>query len=314
MNLTKIRRRSLGFRIVLAILAHSTLCASAGWSDEVDAKDYIVFRGRDTITFSQMIEQLSKADVVFIGEQHDHKLGHSLELDILKGLFAKRPSMALSLEMFERDTQIVLDEYLADQISQPSFLAASRPWPNYKTDYAPMIEFCKEKKLHVIAANAPRRYVSTTSRKGQKVLLDLPNESRLYLARLPYSMELPPGYDKALNEVFNDHGAAGSSQAGAPAMPAQPFIKEGQGLWDATMADSILKGRRTHRAKLVLQVNGSMHSDNGYGIVDRLRKSAPKLKVMTISIRPDKDFPKVDLVKYDQLADFVVLTQEVVGK
>jgi uncharacterized iron-regulated protein len=255
-----------------------------------------------------MIEELSKADVVVVGEEHDHKLGHALELEILKGIQARNPSVALSLEMFERDTQLVLDEYLTDQISQASFLAASRPWPNYKTDYAPMVEFCKANKLPVIAANAPRRYVSLTARKGQSALLGLPKESRAYLAKLPYSMDLPSGYNTALDEIFGNHGAG---QPAAPTgMPAQPpYMKESQALWDATMADSVLKGRRATHKKLVIQMNGSMHSDSGYGLVDRLRKTDPRLKVMIVSIKPDSAYPNVDTGKYEKVADFVIVTK-----
>src|SRR5690242_19477179 len=99
-----------------------------------------------------MIGSLASADVVFVGEQHDHQLGHRLELEILTKVHAKNPSVALSLEMFERDVQGVVDEYLKDQINESNFLAAARPWPRYKSDYAPMVEFCKANRLPVIAA------------------------------------------------------------------------------------------------------------------------------------------------------------------
>src|SRR5258705_4104402 len=121
---------------------------------------FLVYSGKEQRTLAQMIDDISKADIVFVGEQHDHKMGHILELDILKALHGKTPSIALSLEMFERDTQLVVDEHFKGQISQASFLAASRPWPHYTTDYAPLVEECKENKLSLIAANAPRRYVS----------------------------------------------------------------------------------------------------------------------------------------------------------
>jgi len=273
-----------------------------------ESPDRLIFSHRSVRNFDQMIEELGKADVVVVGEQHDHKLGHALELQILQGLQTHNPAVALSLEMFERDVQLVLDEYLADQITQPSFLAASRPWPNYAADYAPLIEFCKTNKLPVIAANAPRRYVNIASRKGQAALLDLPRESKAYLAKLPYSMDLPAGYDSALNEIFGNHGSGGAgSQPTSPAQP--PYMKEGQALWDATMADSILRGRKTFPKHLILQMNGAMHSDSGYGLVDRLRKSNSKLKVLIVSIKPDTAFPNVDIGKYEKDADFVIVTK-----
>ena len=269
-------------------------------------EDRLVFFHHEARSFEQMIGELSTADVVVVGEQHDHKQGHALELEILKGIQAHNPSVALSLEMFERDVQLVVDEYLADAINQSSFLAASRPWPNYGTDYAPMVEFCKSNKLPVIAANAPRRYVNLVSRKGQAALLTLPKESRAYLAKLPFSTEIPKGYEEALNEVFGNHGT-GTSATTAPGLP--PYIKEGQFLWDATMADSILRGRKSYPKHLILQMNGAMHSDSGFGLVDRLRKSNPKLKVVVVSIKPDKDYPKIDAGKYEQAGDYVIVTK-----
>ena len=91
-------------------------------------------------------------------------------------------------------------------------------------------------------------------------------------------------------------------------------MKEGQALWDATMADSILKGRKRTHAKLILQMNGSMHSDSGYGIVARLRAAAPRLKVKIVTIKPDSDFPKVDVSKYGGVADYVIVTNAETSK
>jgi uncharacterized iron-regulated protein len=39
-------------------------------------------------------------------------------------------------------------------------LQDSRPWANYVRDYRPLVEYAKAQGLDVIAANAPRRYVS----------------------------------------------------------------------------------------------------------------------------------------------------------
>jgi len=272
-----------------------------------DDGDRLIFSHREARTFDQMIEELGRADVVVVGEQHDHKQGHALELEILKGLQVHNAEVALSLEMFERDVQLVLDEYLADQITQSSFLAASRPWPNYATDYAPMVEFCKANKLPIIAANAPRRYVNIASRKGQSALLELSKASQSYLPKLPYSMDLPPEYNQALDEIFGNHNAGSGTQPAAQGQP--PYMKEGQALWDATMADSIQRGRKMYPKRLILQMNGSMHSDSGYGLVDRLRKANPKLKVAVVSIKPDAAYPNVDASKYESIGDFVILTK-----
>ena len=262
----------------------------------------VVYAAGKTQEFDDMLDELSKADVVFVGENHDHAQGHALELAILKGLFARRPEMALGMEMFERDTQIVLDEYLAGQITDSSFAQASRPWPNYKTDYAPLVTFCKEHNLPVLATNAPRRYVNMVSREGQGALLALPKTSKTYLPPLPYSMTLPPEYDSQLTAIFS-----GAHDPNNPAIPSTDRMKQAQGLWDATMADSIAAFRRRSKRTL-LHVNGAMHSDSGYGIAARLHALNPRLKIKIVTIRPDEKYPALPSDLPAHAADYVIMT------
>jgi uncharacterized iron-regulated protein len=282
----------------------------------VEGNEYRIVTQSGTVTLDAMLQELGQADVVFVGEEHDHALGHKLELAILEGLYAHTPTRALSMEMFERDIQLVLDEYLAGDITESAFLQAARPWPNYKTDYRPLVEFCKEKGLPVVAANAPRRYVNMVSRKGQEALHALPKASKTFLPPLPYSMDLPDGYDKQLTEIFGQahdqpadkQATSGDHPSPQPIMPSVETMKQAQALWDATMQDSILHFLRTHRGRQVLQINGAMHSDYGYGIVDRLRKADPHLHIKIVSIKPDTAFPNVSWQPYAGMADFVIVT------
>lgn len=262
-----------------------------------------------TVAFDSMLATLAKADVVFIGEQHDHAQGHVLELAILKGLADRKSNIALAMEMFERDVQPVLDEYLHGFISEASFTAASRPWPAYKTDYRPMVELCKERKIPVIASNAPRRYVSMVSRGGQEALAVLPRESRRHLATLPYSMEVPAEYDRQLTAIFeSQHMGAGNGSAQQPAMPSVSNMKQAQELWDATMADSIV--RNLKRGRLIVHVNGSMHSDSLFGIAARVKQSRPAARVMNVTIRPSAAYPAAPNDVPASAANYVIVTPE----
>lgn len=307
-------------RILQAVMAAgltAMFAMPATAQEPTESQNYVVFAGRDSVTFARMADELSKADVVCVGENHDHKLGHKLELAILLALHQRRPRTTLSLEFFERDVQTVLDEYLHGYITESYFKQSSRPWPTYATDYAPMVEYCKTNHLDVVAANAPRRYVNIVSRKGREALAELPKESRQNLPRLPYAMEIPEGYDQMLTGVFGGatHTAATTAPATAPTAPAMPamnidHMKEAQGLWDATMADSVLRYRKSHRGALVVQMNGGGHTDHGWGIVDRLRKSDPKLKVVVVSIKPDAAFPNLPANTYEGVADYLILSLE----
>src|SRR5947209_2387656 len=101
--------------------------------------------------FETMLADLARADVILVGEQHDDPNTHRLELAVLEGLTRRRVPLVFALEMFERDVQPVLDDYLSGRISEDRFLAASRPWPRYATDYRPLVEFAKAHAIPVIA-------------------------------------------------------------------------------------------------------------------------------------------------------------------
>ena len=73
---------------------------------------------------------------------------------------AARRDAALSLEMFEADVQHVLDEYMAGLTREEDMLRDGRPWANYREAYRSLVELARAAALPVIAANAPRRYVS----------------------------------------------------------------------------------------------------------------------------------------------------------
>ena len=104
-----------------------------------------------------MLDQLAQADVVFLGETHDDETTHPLELAVYEGLLQRKPKqVVLAMEMFERDVQQVLDDYLAGRMDEQQFLAQSRPWGNYQHCYRPLIELAKQTQGPVIASNFPR--------------------------------------------------------------------------------------------------------------------------------------------------------------
>src|SRR5262245_20616498 len=170
-------------------------------------------------TLGEIADAMAGVDVVFVGEQHDDPTAHALEADILRlawerhGQAGEYRDVALSLEMIERDVQSVLDEYLAGLINEDHFLKSSRPWGNYKTDYRPMIEFAREHKLPVIAANAPGRYVNRVGRLGRLSLDALPKSAKASLPPLPYG-DASSAYAAKFGEAMK------GMQHGAP--PANP--------------------------------------------------------------------------------------------
>ena len=119
------------------------------------------------ISSKKLIEELADYDVVFIGEHHDNSINHWLEKRITAALFEKKNGqIILGAEMFERDNQQSLNSYLAGEINAKNLKDSVRLWKNYETDYRPLVDFAKDKKLSFIATNVPRKYASQTSKNG----------------------------------------------------------------------------------------------------------------------------------------------------
>ena len=200
--------------------------------------------------------------------------------------------------MFERDEQIVLNEYLQGLITEKKFLDDSRPWGNYKTDYRPLVEFAKANKLDVIAANAPRRYVNMVSRNGRSSVDQLSKDAKAWLAPLPYS-EASEAYAKKFTALMG-----GSNEASM----GIKNILDSQSLWDATMADSMAKYLRQNKKALIVQLNGSFHSESRLGTVEHLLRYRPKTKVIVVTMRYEDDFHTFDKHKDTNIGDFIILT------
>lgn len=134
-------------------------------------------RTKQIIGIEQIVIAMADADVLFFGEEHNDSAGHYLEATIFKALHSVYGNtISLSLEMFETDGQLVLNEYLAGLIDESRMSKDLRLWSNYR-DYRPMIEFAKANQLKVVAANPPRRYVTMVSRKGMASLDALSKEA-----------------------------------------------------------------------------------------------------------------------------------------
>ena len=98
---------------------------------------------------------------------HDNTAIHELEAALFEALYERKGrNLALSLEMAEQDSQPVLDAYLKGEVPEETYLAQSRPWPNYREAYRPAVEFAKTHDLSVVAASIPRPAAAAYARTG----------------------------------------------------------------------------------------------------------------------------------------------------
>ena len=241
-----------------------------------DKPAYILYdRDLKTVSYENMLKELSQADIIFFGELHDNSLNHWLELQVTKDLFEiKKDKLTLGAEMFESDNQTVMDEYLKSLITAKQFETEAKVWQNYQTDYKPLLDFAQQNNLKFIATNIPRRYASMVSKGGLEALSQLSDDAKKNIAPLPIDADLTlPAYAEIM-KMGGMHGGGGMSMSAENITKAQ-IVK------DATMASFILKNYETGRA--FLHYNGSYHSNNFEGIVWHLKKKNPALKIVTIN-------------------------------
>ena len=272
-----------------------------------------VVSARDA-SFPSLVQHASGADVVFFGENHDDPETHRAELGLLDALGRSGRPIILSLEMFERDVQPLLNDYLAGRLSESDFIARSRPWDRYVTDYRPMVELAKEKGWPVVASNIPRPMASAVGRKGLVALDTLTAAERAFAAR---DIQCPDdAYRTRFMETMRGHssGAAASSLGDTLPTAAATRFYLAQCIKDETMAESIVDARRRTPNALIVHYDGAFHSDFRQGTVDRVRRRSPDWRMVVITAVPVVDPTNATLATHAGRADYIIFTRRIPPK
>lgn len=272
-------------------------CLVSLFSMSQNPSSYRLFRGNgEEVSFQLISEEILTSNVILFGELHDNPIAHWLQLELSHALIAKNANLILGAEMFESDCQIIVDEYLSGQISQSRFESEARIWPNYKTDYKPLIELAKSHKLPFIATNIPRRYAAMVATGGFEVLDGLSAQAKSYISPLPvdYDPELP-GYAAMLN------------MGGMSSKPVNDNFPKAQAIKDATMAWNI--SQNMSKGSIFLHFHGTYHSNNYEGIVWYLNRYAPTVSVKTIATVLQKEVEQLNEESIG-LADFILVIPE----
>lgn len=307
-----LRRSSL----LAAILLLTSACASGGRVAATSAADPAALRIFDSkakrfVSFPTFANAIATSDMVFFGEQHNDPATHSAEHAVLAALGERRPHVVVTLEMFERDVQPLLNQYLAGTISEENFLAGSRPWDKYATDYRPMVELARVRGWPVIAANVPRRLASAVSRRGLAVLDTMNARDKGFMAR-EHSCPKDTYFAK-FAETMKGHGAGGGPPTAADVAAMEQMtvrFYEAQCAKDEAMGEAVADAwKSAPKGTVIFQVDGAFHSDEGLGTVERARRRAPEAKSVVLSAIPVADLAKVNASEHATKGDYILFTR-----
>ncbi len=287
------------------------------------------------VKYAKMLEAASGADIVLFGEYHTNPISHWLQLELTTDLYDLRgEGLILGAEMFEADNQLILNEYLAGQITEKKFEEEVRLWQNYTTDYKPLVLIAKDKGLTFVATNIPRRYANMVFNRGVVSLDSLSDEAKTYMTPLPLD------YDTSLNCYKQMMGGGGSPMGeaktpmgemkvpksdtiapvgdaktpkGGTKMPmgtrspmdghGSTNLADAQAIKDATMTHFILE--YWEPGKLFVHYNGAYHSDDFESMNWFLKRANPDLKIVTISTVSQDDVEALEEGSEGK-ADFII--------
>ncbi|NTS76223.1 ChaN family lipoprotein [Catenovulum sp. SM1970] len=228
-----------------------------------------------TVSLPAVASQLKDADVIFIGEYHGNHASHLLQMQLFALLHQQREHwqpMALSLEMFERDQQAVIERYLSSEIGERYLIEQANAWDNYKASYRPLVEYAKQHDIAVVAANAPADIVRCIGKQGRAYLNVLGSQQRKLIAQDSFADIT--GYQTQFIAKMGGHP-----------MPARALNNTylAQLTRDNTMAESINQKMALQPDSQIIHLNGSFHSQDGLGTVAALKRLNPALKLVVIT-------------------------------
>lgn len=231
------------------------------------------------VNAEQILPNLVSAKVIYLGETHNNIEDHQAQLRIIKGLYQQNPKIAIAMEMFQRPYQIILDRYIAGEISEAQLIEQTEyqqrwgfPWENY----AEVLRFAQANKLPVLALNTPTEITRKVARQGLESLTNA--EQKL----IPNSAEIdlnPPEYREMLLKIYQQHHHGGKSNSS----DFEKFFLA-QVLWDETMADAIANFIKSNPDHQVVVLAGEGHIIYNYGIPSRVQRRLPNLNLIQQSV------------------------------
>ena len=282
-----------------------------------DVREFVTIRetsSGDRVDWVTVMERVEDAEVILLGELHDHAVGHAVQLAITKDVLERWPTSIVAFEMLERDEQLLVDDYMDDFIDAETFatLTGSTSWAgsgSWDAWYQPIIDVVKNSGGGVVAANAPRRYVRVARLNGYEKIDELPDSRSKFVH---YPAELSSGrYRQRFWELaFHSDDEEEQEEIDVttidPDDPMLPVFRSQQ-MWDSTMAESIALQKPSVDIKVLLLV-GQFHIEYEGGIVQELKKMLPDANILSISIQ--KEMPQEEWDGSPKIADFMFIGED----
>ena len=245
--------------LMLALLLAVTVDAHAGGITRMS--------DRQSVSLSQLISDAERSDLVLIGEAHDDKAHHEMELSLIRALWAQKLPMAIGLEMIQADSQPELDDWTEGKLSEQDFqVVYSRNWSIDWSFYRDIFLFARDNHIPMVALNINKDLALKVSRRGFASLTpeekkDLPQGTTCDLNN-PHTAFLERSFREVFKHVTNGR--------------VFTYFCEAQTLRNSGMALNIAGYVRKHPGRKIVALAGVWHAVKN-AIPEQLRRNGSKL-------------------------------------
>lgn len=212
-----------------------------------------------TVNHATVVEHARRAQIVYVGENHDNPAAHQVQQQLLDALHRYNPGdVTLAMEMFTPSQQPVLDRWSAGELTEKEFLRDVDWYGTWGHDFAlyrDLLQFCREQQIKILGLNAESDLRQKVSRYE---LVELSAEDRERLPELNFD---DPYYLTMIDAFVAGHPMNAERK--------EAFLRV-QTLWDETMAEILADYlQRQSSSHQVMVVAGGNHIAYGFGIPRR---------------------------------------------
>jgi uncharacterized iron-regulated protein len=242
------------------------------------------------LSHGRALQRLQRARIVLVGEHHNNADHHAAQLQVIRALHRAGRKVAVGMEMFRRDSQPELDQWVSGRMEEERFVEVyndnwSLGWPLYR----PILVYARDNGIPVVGLNVPREITLQVAYHGFQ---SLNAEQRGSLEGIV--CDVTPEYRDFVQRAYGAHGHG--------RMQFEQFC-EAQLVWDSVMAQTAVDYLKQNDDRILVIVAGSGHTRK-LGIPSQLAK---RTDLPHIAVLPETEgIYEKDLLSFKD-ADLILL-------
>jgi uncharacterized iron-regulated protein len=238
---------------VIAVVYFAVLLMSASncWAGQNDANRRMYdLNQKKELLMSEALADLKKNRIVLVGEHHSNRQHHMAQLAVIRALNEAGMQVAVGLEMFRKESQPALDQWISGEIDAELFEKIyydnwNFPWQAYRK----IFEYARNEQIPLIGLNVPREITRQVSRNGFKSL-SVHQKGKISEVSCIVDQE----YMNYIRKAFGSHGHGQLNFI---------YFCEAQLVWDSAMAVYTLDYLRKNPDSVVVILSGAGHARKG---------------------------------------------------